>query len=432
MWPKGLIAMAIVVAGFGVPMGEFTPARAQSAISVQSDEARNEFPTGVTFAITFSAPAPAKQVRFRSELAPDGTDASAIAECTGTSTTSCTHTLTSGRGITIIPGAQITYHWDIEDSAGDKLSTVPKVYVHADTRFTFRTLQQGNITLQYHAGSESAAQAVLGAAAETLDKIGALEKTSVTFPVKVFLYQTAAEMQPAIAPGQIGRGVEILGEVVYSDTAMVSADVATLDITRHEAAHIVTREATKGPFGIASWLNEGVSVYAQSKTLSGQQSALDSAISRDRVLSMSQLNSSSVGGSADTVGLFYAESGAIVRYLVDTYGADQFADLLKTFREGSTADSAFQSVYGFDQLGLENRWRASVGLQPRDAPATPESSPEARAQPTTAADGDQPSASGRSSGDGTPIVSIVVITMLAVTFVGAGAGAATVIRSRLP
>ena len=120
------------------------------------------------------------------------------------------------------------------------------------------------------------------------------EGTSIDFPVKVFLYRTANEMQPAIVPGG-GRGVQILGEVVYSDTAMVSADVDTLDITRHEIAHIVTRQATDGPFGVPGWLNEGISVYAQQDPLSGHQAALDAAIRNDRVLTMPELQSSATG-----------------------------------------------------------------------------------------------------------------------------------------
>src|SRR5205823_7788709 len=99
-------------------------------------------------------------------------------------------------------------------------------------------------------------------------------------------------MQPAIAPGGGIRGAVILGEVVYSDTAMVSVDNAPLDVARHEVAHVVTGVATKGPFGIALWLNEGTSVFSQSHILESEQSALDDAIARDRVLSMKELNSS--------------------------------------------------------------------------------------------------------------------------------------------
>ena len=179
---------------------------------------------------------------------------------------------------------------------------------------------------------------------------------------------------------------------MYSDTAMVSADVATLDITRHEVAHIVTREATKGPFGIPDWMNEGIirllADRARSRATTPRSQA---AIRSDNVLSMPELNSSASGRAASTVGLYYGQAGSMVKYLVDTYGDEKFAELLRTFKEGSTPDKAFQTVYGFDQLGLENEWRESVGLDPRTASATPtpRATEEARAPDVAgAADGD--------------------------------------------
>jgi hypothetical protein len=424
-----LMAMAVVL---GVAVVAHRGASAQEAITVISETPRNEFPAGVTFSISFSAPAPEDQVRLRYELAPDGTGASGIAECSGTGTISCAYMLQSGRGIFVIPGAEITYHWDIEDQQGNTLSTPEKLYVHEDTRFDFRTISEGNVTVYFHAGTEAESAGVLAAAVETLASVGALEQTQVGFPIKVFLYETADEMQPAIAPGG-GRGVQILGEVVYSDTAMVSADVATLDITRHEIAHIVTGEATKGPFGIAGWMNEGISVYSQRQPLSGHEGALQAAIRNDRVLSMAELNSSATGSVASTVGLYYGQAGAIVKFLVDEYGAEKFALLLKTFKEGATPDDAFGQVYARDALGIENAWRASVGLDAREASATatPRPTADAGAEPTPRSGATSPDSPSGDGGDGAPVTAIVLIALLTAAIAGAGALAVKVARGRL-
>ena len=427
------IALALIILATAGVRAVMSPAvGAQQPINVIAEEPRNEFPAGVTFTISFNAPAEVKEARLRYQLAPDGTGASGIADCTSAAAVTCSFSLTSGRGIFIIPGAEITYHWEIADTAGDRLSTPGKKYVHEDTRFTFKTLKSGNVTLYYHAGSESRAQAVVDAVTETLDRVGTLEKTQVTFPVKVFLYTTADEMQPAIAPGGPGRGVQVLGEVVYSDTAMVSADVATLDITRHEVAHIVTAQATKGPFEVPGWLNEGISVYSQSKPLEGHDSALRSAIAADDVLSMKQLSSSATGSVGETVGLYYGEAGSIVKFLVETYGADKFALLLKTFKDGSTVEKAFQAAYGFDQYGVENQWRESVGLAPRPASATavPSATSAASTATTPAATGTAASASS-DSGGGSSTTAIAIIAALAVLVVVA-AGAAIVLVRRRP
>jgi hypothetical protein len=425
--------IAAAVALFAA-LAALSPVRAlaQDGVAVQSEEARNEFPLGVTFSLTFNAPAPPDEVRLRYELAPDGTGASAVVECEGGAAYTCTHTLTSGRGIFVIPGAQITYHWEDTDDEGNTTSTDDKVYVHDDPRFEFQPLQGDNITVFHQPGNASQAQAVLDAAVEALDDIGQLERTTVDFPVKVYLYSTAEEMQPAVVPTG-GRGVTVLGEVVYSDTAMVSADVSTLDTVRHEIAHIVTREAMEGAFDIPDWMNEGISVFAQGRPLPGQEAALDAAIGRDGVLTMAELNSSAVGSSADTVGLYYGQAGSIIRFLVETYGPEKFADLLQTFSDGSTPDAAFDAVYGFDALGLENAWRESVGLAPRAAPEpTTEPTPEARAAETVASGtSDGSSAREGDDGDGLSLVTTAVMLVMVALLITTAAGVFVVVRERL-
>jgi hypothetical protein len=429
-WPLlALLFVALIGTAVSAVAGRPGAASAQQQpIVVQGDEVRNEFPAGITFALTFTAPSSPKEVRVIYTLAPDGTGATAVADCTGDATVTCTYSLTSGRGIVIIPGANITYHWDITGGGGDHLVTDNKLYVHEDTRFSFETLRRENVTLYYHTGSRDDAQSVLDEAVQTLHDIGALEETHVTFPVKVFLYETAAEMQRAIAPGNIGRGITVLGEVVYSDTAMVSADVDTLDITRHEVAHIVTERATKGPYGIASWLNEGISVYAQKHVLTSHQDALDAAIRLDDVLTMPQLNSSSAADTGATVGLFYGESGSIVRHLVDAHGAAKFAELLRTFRDGSTPGAAYEKVYGFDELGLENEWRQSVGLAPRPA-ASP--TPASRAAPAGTPAASAAPLAGAGGGHGFSAFGVAIIAVLGVMLAGVGATTLATIRRRL-
>lgn len=423
MVAAGFVVVAVLLAILPQTPGGV---RAQTGIEVVSEQVTNEFPRGVTFNIELRADVEPEEVRLQYELAPDGTGATAVADCTGTTTITCSHTLVSGAGIFVIPGAEITYHWEVRPADGETIETTEQLYVHEDTRFTFETVGDGNVTVYYHSGLQSQAEAVLGAATESIASTGELLQTEITFPVKVFLYDTAEEMQPAIAPGG-GRGVAILGEVVYSDTAMVSSDVATLDITRHELAHIVTREASKGPFGVPDWMNEGISVFQQSEPLAGHDASLEAAIARDRVLSMAELNSSASGDTADTVGLYYGQAGSIVRYLVETYGAEQFAELVRTFKAGSRADAAFETVYGFDELGLENEWRASVGLQPREALPTATPRVEPSATPRTGTTG---SDDGASSGDGFPIVTVAIIVALTAMALAALGGLALVIMRR--
>ncbi|MCH8160292.1 MAG: hypothetical protein IIB88_00190, partial [Chloroflexi bacterium] len=334
-----------------------------------------------------------------------------IPTCTEGRIASCRFELGGNARTLLIPGAEVTYFWRIT-SGGVTTDTEPQLIAYEDTRFDWQTVTEGNLTVWYYSGDEDEARAVLAAGRDTLDRIGALLQTTVDFPVKILYYDTARDMQAAIISNN-AEGVITRGEVVYSDTAMVSADSAAGDITRHEVTHIVVRQAINGPFGLPDWLNEGTAVYSQIQPLGGQQSALDLAIQNNQVLSVRSLSSASSGAIASRVSLFYGQSFALVDFLIETYGEQKFADLFAAFKEGDTTAGALEQVYGFDQDGLENEWRASVGLPPRSVPTQPADAEDVA--PTTAPG---PDLDRNADGDG--VSGILIAVIVALTAVVAG------------
>ncbi|MBI2913148.1 MAG: hypothetical protein HYY03_04430, partial [Chloroflexi bacterium] len=92
-------------------------------------------------------------------------------------------------------------------------------------------------------------------------------------------------------------------------------------------------------------------------------------------------------------------------YLVETYGQANFAQLFAEIKAGNTTDDALNAVYGFDQDGLENEWRASHGLPPRETPP-----PREEVLPTAPASGAPGPASQQ--GDGGTSIGVVVALVL--------------------
>lgn len=405
-----LLAVLALVSGVLVAPG----ARAQADIEVRSQDVQNRFPEGILFTLFMASANPIEEVRLRYSIAPDGTAASGVAECTGETAVNCTFDLQSKPGTFLPPGTEITYFWDVRDAAGRTLQTEHQVFVYEDTRFDWQSVSEGNLTVWWYAGGEEA-RAALRAALESLHGISELLDTTVGFPVKVFYYADVGDMQPAVLSSG-AEDVLTLGEVVFSDTAMVSADVRPLDIARHEVAHIVIRQATKGPFDIPDWLNEGTAVLAQSELFSGQRAALETAIRRNEVFSIRSLSSASVGATAANVSLFYGQSWSVVSFLVDTFGPEKFAEIFAVFKEGSTTDSALMTVYGFDQDGLDDAWRRSVGLPPREPPQPSQEEPGPQPQ-ATAALPEEPAAT-EDTDEAFPIAGIIVVGVLAVAIAG--------------
>ena len=411
-------------------------ARAQQGVDVRSQEVRNDFPNGIIFKLDFESEEPVKEVRFRYAIAPDGSQAYAVPECTGVTSVQCTFDLKSTVDNFLIPGVEITYFWEIKDQAGRTVETEPGRYMYEDDRFQWKSLSEGGLTVWFYAGSEGDVRNLLSVGRETLERMGSLLGAEVDFPVKVFLYESAEDMAPVVLAGQLSpqSGSITLGEVVVSDTAVVADDAFALDILRHELSHIVMRRAVKGPFGgVPAWLEEGVAVYGQSQPLADMTSALEAAIKSNRVFSIRSLSSASVGESDGNVGLFYGQSYSVVRFLIDEYGEAKFRDLLAAFREGNRTDDALMQVYGFDQDGLENAWRRSVGLPERVIEGGQEPSSKPLPQITPFGAGEAPPEQGAAAaeeGGGVPVTALVVVALLTVVLAGTFAGAAVLVLRR--
>jgi hypothetical protein len=373
---KWLIALALFVAfAAGLAAG---PARAQG-IEVTAQDVANSFPDEIVFRLSVSSDADIQKVTVHYEILPDGVPAYGVPQFEPGPQAQVDFHLNANDGqLYLAPGAEILYHWEIEDAAGDKLSTEPATFVYQDTRYDWESASEGNVSVHWYGGGD--AESYLRVARDTLDRMSALLGAEVDFPVKVWVYDSNDDMLAALPRRSEGQEIErrTAGVRVASDTVLMLADGGG-DILRHELTHVVTSVAGEGPYGgLPAWLDEGTAMYAQSEPGEGFTSTLEGAVDRDRLLSVRSMTSPT--GDPDKVTLFYGEAWSLVSFMVEEYGEEKFAQLYAVFKDGSTTDNALQQVYGFDQEGLEDAWRASLGLAPRQrATATP--TPTATATP---------------------------------------------------
>lgn len=434
-----MLRIATLVAVLGAlvlsPVMAPSPAGA-TGIEVRHSGTQNRFPNGIQFTLLIATDSPVDQVRLRYQVLPERLTVFARPDCTPGNTPSCTVVVGGTAASYLVPGAEIDYAWEIRNEAGEFVETAVQRVVYQDDRFRWESRSLGNITAYFYSGSSATIDSILNTARETIDRISTLLRTEVDFPVKVWVYETARDLQPAVAsqrglpPG--GGGGVTLGEVAAPDTALVSRDTLALDIVRHELAHIVTRKAGRGHIaGIPTWVNEGISVHAQRELSPDQRNSLQQAIRNNRTLPLEGL-----GSRGAEIGLFYGQSGAIVTHMIEKHGADRFADFFHALRD-RTLDQALQAVYGFNTLGLENDWRASVGLPPV-SPGSGQQSGQERGIPTivpfgsgqqqgSAPDtqeprpGQQQQQQGEGSGGPSRALIIGLVTgLLAIVLVGAG------------
>jgi hypothetical protein len=153
------------------------------------------------------------------------------------------------------------------------------------------------------------------------------------------------------------------------------------------------------------WLDEGIAVYNEDpqQLVDDFAPIFDEAVKNNQLMSLRTL-SSPFPADPMQANLAYGQSGAVVKFIVDSYGPDKMAKLLSTFAEGSLDDEALETALGVNTDGLDNAFRVSLGLPPLpgtadDAPAaaTTEESADAAAQAAENVEPTQPSADNQAS-----------------------------------
>lgn len=408
-----LIAAVMALALLGAP-----GASAQAGPALVDEGVTNIFPDGMEFRVSAQSDSPIVQLRLRYEILPDGTRASAEPDFEPGETVSASFVLEGNAPprIYLPPGTRINYHWEATDADGNEAETEETMFFYDDVRFDWTPIESGGVTIYYYSGSEEDAQAMLDVAATSIAEMSDLLGTTVDFPINVWIYESTNDMRPALISRSESYESQIItaGVRVASDTVLVLGN-ASFDTLRHELTHIVTAVAGESAFGeLPAWLDEGTAVYGQGNP-GGFGTAIQNAIDRGSVLSVRSITS--YPGEPERVTLFYGQGWSLVSYLIDTYGEESFAELYATIKGGERIDEALEAVYGFDQDGLEDEWRAANGLPPRETPAPDDDPAPATDEP---GNGGSPAEDDDETSAATIVAILVIGAVLGLVVIGGG------------
>ena len=196
--------------------------------------------------------------------------------------------------------------------------------------------------------------------------------------VSVYVYNSDRDMGHAVASRSqtYDERVTTLGVVVGERTLLLLGDHPDAEATMaHELSHIVVGIATDNPYaGLPRWLDEGLAMYAEGKLPANNERALQRAIRKDRLLSIRSM--SSYTGQSSLVDLYYGEVYSVVEFMLQEYGRDKMRQLLGVFAKGARQEDALRQVYDLTLEDLDDAWRQSLGLRPRQAQDDTEPRPE--------------------------------------------------------
>ncbi|MBI4287049.1 MAG: peptidase MA domain-containing protein [Chloroflexi bacterium] len=367
MW----LFMALIAAWL-VPAALSGPAVAQTPIEVNDTSVRVDYPAAFNFRLRAQSNADITKLAIRYRLERTTCVASitneAWPEFNPAPRVDTTWTWQMKKTGGLPPGARLQYSWLIVNAKGQRLETPWASAIFEDSRFAWKNVSDGQITLYWYEGDQKFANSLLSAGSDALKRVA--PGARLERPAKIYIYASTDALQSArvFAPTWEGG-------VAFPDYGIIAIGVPTSQLdwgqktVAHELAHVLTFQQTRNCYGQPpTWANEGRSVYAEGELEASQQRRLEQAIARNTLFSARTL-SGPFPASPDQALLSYAESYSMVRHLITKYGNDKFMAFLAGFKEGLTDDEAMTKVYGLDTDTFDAQWRASVGAPPRPAAA---------------------------------------------------------------
>lgn len=403
------------------------PARAQeTAITIKSeqvtDQVTNGKPSGVLFQLTAETIAPAQinEIRIVAKVKGSRNSFSDNVKFTPGASVDGTYLLKASGAQYKPPGTSIEYHYVITDSQQRTLETPAETHLYLDNRFTWSHVTDGIVDVYYYSSVKATdADLVMKAGAQTIGKIGKLLGIKITEPVRVMGYSSPRDMIPAQPFESQTSERELLLEGVtfpeYGTLLMIIAGDRPDGIASHEITHVLVGKLTTNTLAeVPAWLNEGLAENGNVHRGTEFDSLLSQAISQNRLLPLR--NMQAPPGITNDRLLMYGQGYAVVKFMIEKYGEDKFRALFAAFTKGLRINEAMQSVYGFDQDGLDDAWRASLGLPPVEK-AAPSASPAPTqpAQPVTPAPATSATPTENKGGgfNATPIIIIVAVGVIA-------------------
>lgn len=289
------------------------------------------------------------------------------------------------------PGAEMEYWWKLVDAQGNELRTERETLLYLDDRYPWQTLQDDRLTLYWYQGDDSFGQALFARANIALDTLATDIGITLEDPIKIFIYANQRDLLGAIR----SSAQEWTGGQAFTQYGVVVIGVHPsqlawgLNAMTHEMSHLVIHQATENPFsGLPRWLDEGIAVYNENRDEldADFRGTFERAVRNDQLMTLRSL-SSPFPADPMAANLAYGQSGAVAKFIIDTYGSAKMAELLAIFAEGALYDEALEQALGVDTDGLDNAFRVSLGLSPlpgTEPPAPAQPAAEANAEPEAA------------------------------------------------
>lgn len=378
----GLLAAALFLSWALVPRALASPPRQTPTarpIVVNSQSVEMRFPRSMRFNLEVSSRAPITSLVltvWQRGVALGSRNTPRFTSATRVQTAFDWNFQSFGDGGYLPPGTRGEYTWQIQDSAGNMLDTPRQEYLVEDRSQTWQTLSNADLQVNWYDGDARFGQAILNRATTARDFLSQQLRIEKQEPLQVYIYANKQDFFASLPP----FSAEWTGGRTFPEYGVIMLNFAPdlldwgLRATSHELSHAVLHTKIRGTLGDLSvplWLDEGLAVYNETDDHAPDpqfEQTFQQAVRRNTLIPLKSLQLRFPPDAAQAE-LAYGQGYSAVKFMIENFGAEKFAQLLNIAEQGANPDDALLQVYGLNQDSLENAWRAKLGVALRDVSA---------------------------------------------------------------
>lgn len=337
-----------------------------SGPTVIASDLTADYPDGLTFSVSAQGAVPITEVtlRFGATTTTSCLDAIAIRDLEIEPGTEIVgeYVWDFRNSSTVPPGAEVWWEWEITDRDGQVLRTERQTEILLDQRLTWREASRDDVSVYWAEGDDAFSQDLLQMA---LDAVAALEDQAgleTPRPARLVIYPDFEPMREAVL-----QVAEWTGGLAYSNYNVILIGIApdrtdwASVVIPHEVTHLVTGAATANCLGVymPTWLNEGLSMHFEDTLGEIEDRKLRDLVRAGALPPLREL-ANGFSADSDDANQAYIQSGRVVTFMLETYGAEKMDALLDAIQAGTPAETALRDAYGLDTEGIDAAWRAAV------------------------------------------------------------------------
>lgn len=259
------------------------------------------------------------------------------------------------------PFARVEYWLEGVLQDGTPFTTSKREFLYEDNRFPWKTRSQARFRVHWRQGDLQFAQIALKVAKEAQLAIKKLIPVEENRLIDIYIYETPGELRQVFQnsnPNWVGAHADPdLDVILISVSEGLDQRLQMEQQIPHELMHLYLYHYHPTAYAnMPVWLQEGLATAVEFYPNPEYYPLLETAWQNQSLLSITGLCQSFPSEAARAY-VAYAQSAAVVQYLLDQYGIEKIHQLIDAYGEQMDCEAGFYRTYGFSLAQLEGEWQ---------------------------------------------------------------------------